>query len=195
MATAHNEKNTGQLADVTKESKNDKNQVLSKKKIQGKKSWKNRCKRKLFLLFIWGIFIFTGLLSYPFLKNLIVRPMTPTKSRQVSTITHRVKRFPVQSNRSVTFDSFIIPFEEHNRFTYISLSISFDLPNKDLKDEMHKKNNLIRGIIYRTLNKNIKILTSVSSLENLKRLIIHQVNGVLADGKVNEAIITDFSMV
>ena len=121
--------------------------------------------------------------------------MKPTKSRQVSSVMHRVKRFPVQSDRSIKFDSFIIPFEEHNRFTYISLSISFDLPNKDLKDEIDKKNTLIRGIIYKTLNKNIKILTTVSSLEKLKRLIIHKVNGVLAGGKINEAIITDFSMV
>jgi len=32
-------------------------------------------------------------------------------------------------------------------------------------------------------------------LEELKELIIHRVNGVLAAGKVSEVIITDFSMV
>ena len=195
MTTVHKKKNTGQLADDVSQPKNDKKKLFSKKKRQGRTSWKYRWKRKLLLLFIWGIFIFTGLLSYPFLKNIIVRPMKPTKSRQVSSVMNQVKRFPVQSDRSVKFDSFIIPFEEHNRFTYISLSISFDLPNKDLKDEIDKKNTLIRGIIYKTLNKNIKILTTVSSLEKIKRLIINKVNGVLAGGKINEAIITDFSMV
>ena len=195
MTTAHKEKNTGQLFDDVNKPENDKNKAFSEKKRKGRTSWKYRWKRKLFLLCIWGIFIFTGLSTYPFLANLIVRPMKPTKSRQPSSVTHRVKRFPVQSDRSVKFDSFIIPFEEHNRFTYISLSISFDLPNKDLKDEMDKKNTLIRGIIYKILNKNIRILTTVSSLEKLKRLIIHKVNGVLAGGKVNEAIITEFSMV
>ncbi len=195
MKTAHKGKHSGQLADDVNKSENDKNKAFSKKKRQGRTSWKYRWKRKLSLLFIWGVIIFTGLLSYPFLKNLIVKPMRPTARGQVSSVKHRVKRFPVQRDRFVRFDAFIIPFAEHNRFTYISLSISFDLPNKDLKDEMNKKNTLIRGIIYRTLNKNIKILTTVSSLEKLKRLLIHKVNGVLAGGKVNEAIITDFSMV
>jgi flagellar basal body-associated protein FliL len=195
MTTVHKEKNTGQLADDVNEPKNDKNKVFSKKKRQGRTSWKYRWKRKLFLLFIWGIFIFAGFLSYPLLKNLQVSPVNPTKSRQVSSVMPRVKLFPVQSDRSVNFDSFIIPFEEHGKFTYISLSISFELPNKDLKDEMYKKNTLIRGIIYRILSENIKILTTVSSLEELKELIIHRVNGVLAAGKVSEVIITDFSMV
>ena len=206
MTTAHKEKNTNQHTNNIIEPEDIESKVFSKKKITSKISWKYRWKRKFILLFIWGTFIFVGLLLYPFLKNLQVSPMKPeksrpigseisSKSRPVNLVKPKMKRFPVQSDRSVKFDSFIIPFEEHGKFTYISLSISFELPNKELTDEMNKKNTLIRGIIYNLLRKNIKILTTVSSLERLKGLITHNINGVLTAGKLNEPTITDFSTV
>ena len=90
---------------------------------------------------------------------------------------------------------FIIPFGGHGKFTYISLSISFELPNKELRDEMIQKNNLLRGVIYNILRQHIDILENISSLTKLKGFIINGVNGVLTAGKVNEAFITDFSTV
>lgn len=186
------EKNAGKLNDGIYEQENIANNEFLEKKISSKISGRYRWRRKLFLLLIWGTFVFAGLLSYPFFKNLPVGPMKPSKSQEISPKINVMKRFPVQSDRSVTFDSFIIPYEEHGKFTYISLSISFELPNEELRDEMYKKNTLIRGVIYMILSKNIKILTTVSSLERLKELITYSVNGVLAPGKVNDIIITDF---
>jgi flagellar basal body-associated protein FliL len=189
------EENTDQLTNEFNEPADFDKKVLPEKEVSIKLPGKHRWRRKLLLIFMWGTFIFGALLSYPFLKNHQVSPVIPSVSGQVSPVIPIVKRFPVQNDRSIKLDSFIIPFEEHGKFTYISLSISFELPNKELMDEMTKKNALIRGIIYSILSKNIKLLTSVSSLEKLKELITHSVNGVLTAGKVREPIIADFSTV
>ena len=195
MTAAKQEANTGQITDNSSKPENFEKKIFSGEKKPSKMSGKYRWKRKLYLLLIWGTFIFVALLSYPFLKGLQVSPVMPPVSRQASPVLAKVKRFPVQNDRSIKFDSFIIPFEEQGRFTYISLSISFELPNKELMDEMTKKKALIRGIVYNLLSKNISILKNVSSLEKLKELITNSVNGVLSSGKVDEPIITDFSTV
>jgi flagellar basal body-associated protein FliL len=195
MTAAKQEANTGQITDNSSKPEDFEKKIFPGKKMVNKMLGKNRWKRKLFLLFIWGTLIFVALLSYPFLKGLQVSPVMPPVSRQASPLLPEVKRFPVQNDRSIKFDSFIIPFEEHGRFTYISLSISFDLPNKKLMEEMTKKKAQIRGIVYNLLSKNISILTNVSSLEKLKELITNNVNGVLTAGKVDEPIIFDFSTV
>ncbi|MEJ2656872.1 MAG: flagellar basal body-associated FliL family protein, partial [Desulfobacterales bacterium] len=145
---------------------------------------KHPWKRKIFVISVWGISIFVALLAYPAFKGRRVIPEIPS-----------MKWFPVRNAQSIRFESFIVPFKEPGKFTYISLSISFKLPNKKIMDEMIEKNTRIRGIIYSILGNNINILKNVSSLKKLKELITNGVNGILKDGKVNEAIITDFSTV
>jgi flagellar basal body-associated protein FliL len=171
MTAVHKKENADKLSD-------------SEKKIIKEPSRKYLWKRKPFMFLVWGTLIFVVFLSYPFFKNRRANPEMPS-----------VKWFSVRNDRSIRFESFIIPFKEHGKFTYISLSISFELPNKELMDEMIEKNNRIRGIIYSILSKDINILENVSSLKKLKAFIIDSVNGVLTAGKVNEAIITDFSTV
>ncbi len=195
MTMAYKKENSDQLADDFNNPEDFKETVLPEKKVSGKMPRTPRWIRKTFLVFLWETFILILLLSYPFLNKLHVNPVISQVNSQATTMKQKMKLFPVQTDRSIKFDSFIIPFEEHGRFTYISLSISFELPNKELMDEMAQKNTLLRGIIYSILIKNIKILTNVSSLENLKKLITHNVNDVLTAGKVKEPIISDFSMV
>ena len=60
---------------------------------------------------------------------------------------------------------------------------------------MIDKNNWIRGVIYNILSDNIYALENVSSLMKLKQFIINGVNNVLTAGKVDNAIITEFSTV
>ena len=184
MTTVHKEENNEQLADNLNEPKKFEKNALSEKINSKKMSRKYPWKRKLFLFIVWGTFVFVVFLSYPFLR-----------SQRVSPVMTSIKWFPVQNDRSIRFKPFIIPFEEQGKITYISLSISFELPNKELMDEMINKNTRIRGIIYSILSKDINILKNVSSLDKLKELITHAVNGVLTAGKVNEPIITDFSTV
>jgi len=170
MTSLKNEENAAQSFDNLDESED--------------KEKKHVWKKKAFFCFVTGTVLLAGLSLYPFLKT-----------GQENVWVPRLKWFPIQNSQSIKFDPFIIPFTEHGKFTYISLSISFELPNKELMVEMIEKNNWIRGVIYNILSENIYVLENVSSLMKLKKSIINNVNDVLTSGKVNKAIITDFSTV
>jgi flagellar basal body-associated protein FliL len=195
MAGVYKKKNAGQLTDNINEPEDLEKEAVSEKRKSDKRSKKYPWKRKAILLFVWGSVVFVAFLSYPFVKSRRINPLISTKNLKSGSVMSQVKRFPIQNNRLLSFQSFIIPFEERGKFTYITLSISFELPNKELMDEMIEKNTRIRGIIYSILDKNINILKNISSLEKLKELIAHHVNSVLTAGKVHEPIITDFSTV
>jgi flagellar basal body-associated protein FliL len=141
-------------------------------------------RKKTFFYLVTGIFVLAGLSSYLLLNISKENVWIP-----------QLKWFAIQNAKSIKFEPFIIPFREHGKFTYISLSISFELPNKELMDEMIEKNNWIRGIIYNILSENIYVLENISSLIKLKKFIINGVNNVLTAGKVDKAMITDFSTV
>ena len=161
----------------------EKKAFFRKKKIKNKPK-KHVWKKKVLFYFVAVTVVLAGFSSFPILKN-----------RQKNIWIPQLKWFPVQNCESIKFEPFIIPFREHGKFTYISLSISFELPNKELMDEMIEKNNWIRGIIYNILSDNIYVLENVSSLMKLKKFIINGVNKVLTAGKVDKAFITDFSTV
>ena len=195
MAGVNKKETADQLAENLNESEQLEINAVSKKGKTNKISKKYPWKRKAVLLFVWGAVVFIVFLSYPFLKIRSPSHLNSATKLELDSVKPLVRRFPIQNNHLVSYKSFIIPFGEKGKFTYISLSISFELPNKELMDEMIKKNSRIRGIIYDILNKNIDILKNISSLEKLKELIASSVNSVLTSGKINEPIITDFSMI
>ena len=82
--------------------------------------------------------------------------------------------------------------EENREFTYISLSISFKLPNKGLKGEMIEKKEQIRGIIYDVLREEIKKAKEIPPLEKIKAFIIKRVNSAISTGKIDDVYITQF---
>lgn len=96
------------------------------------------------------------------------------------------------ATQSPEFDLFVIPLKAHDKFTYISLSISFDLANDELNREVIEKKVLLRGIIYDILNQEINRVNEIPPVEDLKKFIIKEVNHVLANGAVNRAYIMDF---
>ncbi len=184
MTSSKKEKNAVQSLDNLDKSKNKKKKAFFQKKNTEDKPKKHTWKKKAIIYLVGGTLVFIGLSLYPLLKN-----------RKENVWIPNLKWFPVQSSKMIKFEPFIIPFREHGKFTYISLSISFELPNKELMDEMIEKNNWIRGIIYNILSENIYVLENVSSLMKLKQFIINSVNNILTDGKVDKAFITDFSTV
>jgi len=184
MTSLKTEEDAVQSVDDLTESEDKEKKAFFQKKNTKNKPKKHVWKKKVFFYFVTGTLLLAGLLLYPLLNN------SPDH-----VWISQLKWFPVQNSKSIKFEPFIIPFREHGRFTYISLSISFELPNKELKDEMIEKNNWIRGIIYNILSENIYVLENVSSLMKLKKFIVNNVNNVLTAGKVDNAIITDFSTV
>ena len=104
----------------------------------------------------------------------------------------QANRFPIPKAQVLIFHSFIIPFIDNKEFTYISLSVSFKLPNKELKREMIEKKNQLRGIIYDILREEINKINDVPPIEELKEFIIKKLNDSLSSGKVKEVYLTQF---
>ena len=101
----------------------DKSKEKDNKAFYRKKKIKNKTKRyfwrkTVFLFLITATLVVAGGSSLPFLKN-----------RQNNMWIPQLKWFPIKNCQSMKFEPFIIPFNKHGKFTYISLSISFELPN------------------------------------------------------------------
>ena len=103
----------------------------------------------------------------------------------------RVKRIAILNDRSFSFGSFVIPIKQKDNFSYISLSIDFKIPNKELEMEIIRKKDQLRGMIYDILKKEINSSEEFpllnEALENIKGNIIRRVNEIVVNGKVNEA--------
>jgi len=149
------------------------------------KGWtkKFRGKRRLSLIFVTGMCLL-AMGSYYFSQN-------ENEKEMIS----RINIFPVPHDQSFIFESFIIPFQKKQRYTYISLTLSFELSDMELKKEIIEKKDQLRGIIYELLGQGIHTAEDARSLEKVKALILRRVNKILTSGEVSEAIITDFSLV
>ncbi|MCK4467112.1 MAG: flagellar basal body-associated FliL family protein [Desulfobacterales bacterium] len=116
-------------------------------------------------------------------------------NEEISLVTSNQKegpdRFAIPKDQLLVFRSFVIPFKQSKKFTYISLTIAFKLPDKKLREQMIQEKNRLRGIIYDMLAEEINGLKHAPSLEKLKKCIIRAVNGALSTGRINEAYITD----
>ena len=98
----------------------------------------------------------------------------------------------ISEDQLLLFHSFVIPLKEKKGLTYISLSISFNVPNKELRREIIAKKERLRGIMYNTLREEINRIEEIPPLEKIKDFLTRRVNMTLSAGKVNEIYITKF---
>jgi flagellar basal body-associated protein FliL len=105
---------------------------------------------------------------------------------------YQIDKFTAPKNYSIDFKSFIIPYSQNSKYTYIALSISFALPNKELKQEMVRSKDQLRGIIYDIVKSKVNESKEVPSLRILKEFITIGVNQRLLNGQINDIYITDF---
>jgi flagellar basal body-associated protein FliL len=101
-------------------------------------------------------------------------------------------RLAIPKDQLLLFPSFVIPSHGDHKFAYISLSISFNVPSNELKEEMRDKESLLRGIISDMLIGEVNKVKEIPSLKTIKELILREVNTVLFTGKVHEVYITSF---
>ncbi len=137
-------------------------------------------------LFIAVGLVFLSWIAYLFIKG-DVFPVTSSHREE----SKQVSKFAIPKDHVLVFDSFVIPFEQGTKFSYISLTVVFKSKNKELRAEMAQEKCRLRGIIYDMLSKEINGLNDVPSLERLKNCIIKSINGALSMGKINNAYITD----
>jgi flagellar basal body-associated protein FliL len=143
-------------------------------------------KRWLLLCSALGLCLLVGV-GYLFLKN---EWLAVTSNQYEGDPQSSILAIP--EDRLLVFHSFVIPFHEDKGFTYISFSISFNVPNKELKEEMIGKKSQLRGIIYDIVTQEINRIKKVPSLEVLKEVILRGVNTVLSSARVDEVYITKF---
>ena len=144
---------------------------------------KYRWGKKLSLFTALGLCLLTGI-GYLYLKG--------GKPTCQETEAPQINRATNPEDQLLILHSFVVPFEENSRFTYISLSISFDLPNKELRREISEKKYQFRNIIFQTLREEINRKKEVPSLERLKEVIVEKINMALAAGRIKELYITQF---
>lgn len=98
----------------------------------------------------------------------------------------------IAQEESITFDSFVIPLNEKSSFAYVSLSISLELPNKELREEMEDRKELLRGVIYDALEREMGRSKDIPQVSNFKILIKKTLNTALTTGELKEVYITHF---
>jgi len=147
--------------------------------------WAKYRGKKGFSLFIaLGLCLLIGL-GYLYLKEKVFDILQEAETTQV----HRLK---VPEDQLLLFHSFVIPLEEKKGLTYISLSISFNVPNKELRREIVAKRKQLRAIIYDILREEINKIEEIPPLEKIKSFLTRRVNMALSAGKVNKVYITRF---
>ncbi len=142
-------------------------------------------KSKLAFLFAFVLVFLSGV-GYFFIK-INISPETSNQKDE----SKQVEKFVIPKDQIIVLDSFVIPFEQSTKFTYISLAIAFKCQGKELMEEMIREKGRVRGIIYDILSTEINELNDVPPLDSLKDVIIKSVNGFLSAGKINEAYITN----
>jgi len=162
--------------DKQNKSKGTKNKSNDTKKKSGGK-------RKLVLFFAIGTCLLAGGIYYF------------SQDNNEKEVTALVNIFPIPHDTSFTFETFIVPLPEKQGHTYISLNLSFELSNVELVEEIIKKKEQLRGIIFDVLVQGIDKIEDAQSLKKLRELIARRANTVLFSGKVGEAIIIDFTIV
>jgi flagellar basal body-associated protein FliL len=145
-----------------------------------------RAKGLLSLLIAVGMSLFLGI-GYIYLKD----DNFELNNKKLDLVPER-KVFPISKGESITFSSFIVPFKENKRFTYISLSIVISLPNKEMRNEMSGKKDHLRGILYDMFKEEINRENGIPPIGHLKKSIIRTVNGVLSVGEIKEVFVTQF---
>jgi flagellar basal body-associated protein FliL len=165
-------------------SKDKQSKTYTEKKIKFKGIKKKfRAKRTLFLFLVAGVCLLVGGSYYIF------------QHKNGEKIISRSNIFPIPHDKSFIFESFVLPIQKKQGYTYISLNLLFELSNIKLKGEIVEKKEQLRGIIYDILEQEIHRVEDADALEKLKTLIIKRANTVLTSGEVREAIISNFLLV
>ena len=152
---------------------------------KSKSSWAKYRGKKRFSLFIaLGLFLLIGI-GYLYLKE----KAFDIPQEEETTQLHRLK---IPKDQLLLFHSFVIPLEEKKGLTYISLSISFNVPNKELRQEIVAKKEQLRFIMYDILREEINKIEEIPPLQTIKSFLTRRVNMALSAGKVNKVYITKF---
>ena len=180
----NDEQFSGDELDESSKSIDEENESIPEEE-NSKGTWaKHRGKKRVSLCIALGLCLLIGI-GYLCLKQKVFDILQEEE-------TTRLHRLKIPKDQLLLFHSFVIPLKEKKGFTYISLSISFNVPNKELKREIIAKKEQLRGSMYDILRKEINRIEEIPPLEKIKGFLSKRVNMALSGGKVNEIYITKF---
>ena len=145
---------------------------------------KHRGDKKVTLFFALGLCLLIGI-GYTFLKEKVFDILKKEETTHASGL-------KIPEDQLLLFNSFVIPLNEKIGLTYISLNISFNVPNKVVRQEIIEKKEQLRGIMYDILREEINRREKIPPLKTIKGFLINRINMALSAGKVNEVYITKF---
>lgn len=161
----------------TVEIENADSRVSTTESTEKKSLWKKRA----VILFAFVCLGITAVLSF---NAWVVLP----KEEPQKTAVIQVKR---QAESLLKIDSFVIPYDKSN-FSYVSLSVSFQVAENSLRNEIINKERFIRDKIYELLLTYFNQTAEIPTPEPVKDLIAKEVNGALSKGEVNKLYLTQF---
>ena len=97
--------------------------------------------------------------------------------------------------KPVHLAAFIIPFTEGGTFSYIHIGVSFGVDGDDIRQELNRKKNILRGKIYDQLRAETVQNDRIPSLEYLKKKILNVVRDTMGQGETDKIYITHFLIV
>lgn len=131
-------------------------------------------------------------IGFLYLKK--AKPDTVSVQKEVreKELTPLVKRIAVPKDQLFSFESFIIPITEKEGFTYFFLSICFNMPNKELKEEIIENESVLRGIIFDRLREEINKTAEIPPVGTIKKFVSAELNKYLSNGVIKELYVTKF---
>lgn len=144
-------------------------------------------KRGVWVYIALGLFCLLIGLGYLYRER--GKPVAPPHQTKGSTAVAKVASI---NDHLLVFDPFVVPFKGGGQYTYLLLSISFKLPNKQLKREIIEVKEQIRGILYDVLKEEINKTEDIPSPQELKGFLTEGLNMVLYKERVDEVYITKF---
>jgi len=190
------EEKAAQIEESEIESKEEKLEDESQKGIDKKQ----KGKKLLWLLIVIGLFSLSAAGGVFLVKEKkIVLNINENIKQKLSAANYSQKPEPsqtvIEKEETLEFKSFVIPFKQSGKFTYISLSIIFKLPDKKAKRKMVLEKTRVRAVIYDIVKEKINISEEKSSPQLLKAFIIKAVQDTLPAGRINDIEIKDFHAV
>ena len=88
---------------------------------------------------------------------------------------------------------FVVNLITQNGRRYLKTSITLELSNPKLQQEVEQKSSAIKDIIIDTLSsKSIEEVITTKSKEKIKNEILEKINAILADGEIKNVFFTEF---
>jgi len=181
------EENAAQLAETESDKLQGQSNEISEKQLDmgtAPMVWKKR--KGIWLIIAMALCLSTGL------GGGYLRWQANNRNISNNGEVREVYRFPVLKEQLLMFKSFVIPLKQNMKFTYMSMSISVNVLDKNVKKEVEEKEDQLRGIIYDSLKEEIDRSNEAPSLDRLKHVIETVTNKALSSEKVRGVFITEF---